>query len=192
MGAAQGTVLSSAAAERPETSTAHFCWGFLFARHEILPRGRHPLPGQALGGRAAAAREVQWLLQPGEVLPGAQVPRRALVPPAGLDLRQPSPAVCRRPGAPAQHRFALGAPAVGWEGPGSSLCPSLGSWQLLLPPTWSPLSLAGQGVVLERSPYSDFVFLEAMLEQGYVHRRCEFLPAAIICQESGSLLLNCF
>ncbi|NXT82381.1 NDUAA dehydrogenase, partial [Zapornia atra] len=30
----------------------------------------------------------------------------------------------------------------------------------------------GQGVVLERSPYSDFVFLEAMLKEGYVHKRC--------------------
>lgn len=47
--------------------------------------------------------------------------------------------------------------------------------------------------MLERSPYSDFVFLDAMLKQGYVHKRCEFLPAkgtclAIISQKSGSLL----
>ncbi|XP_007434598.2 NADH dehydrogenase [ubiquinone] 1 alpha subcomplex subunit 10, mitochondrial isoform X1 [Python bivittatus] len=30
----------------------------------------------------------------------------------------------------------------------------------------------GQGIVLERSPYSDFVFLEAMSKQGYIHPRC--------------------
>ncbi|XP_070621994.1 NADH dehydrogenase [ubiquinone] 1 alpha subcomplex subunit 10, mitochondrial [Erythrolamprus reginae] len=36
----------------------------------------------------------------------------------------------------------------------------------------SHLLSTGQGVVLERSPYSDFVFLEAMSKQGYIHPRC--------------------
>uniref|UniRef100_A0A8C3YT19 NADH:ubiquinone oxidoreductase subunit A10 n=1 Tax=Catagonus wagneri TaxID=51154 RepID=A0A8C3YT19_9CETA len=31
----------------------------------------------------------------------------------------------------------------------------------------------GQGVVLERSIYSDFVFLEAMYRQGFVRKQCE-------------------
>ncbi|XP_030065534.1 NADH dehydrogenase [ubiquinone] 1 alpha subcomplex subunit 10, mitochondrial [Microcaecilia unicolor] len=30
----------------------------------------------------------------------------------------------------------------------------------------------GQGVVLERSPFSDFVFLEAMQKQGYIRKEC--------------------
>ncbi|XP_061449202.1 NADH dehydrogenase [ubiquinone] 1 alpha subcomplex subunit 10, mitochondrial [Rhineura floridana] len=34
------------------------------------------------------------------------------------------------------------------------------------------LLTTGQGVVLERSPYSDFVFLEAMFKQGYILKRC--------------------
>ncbi|XP_066495243.1 NADH dehydrogenase [ubiquinone] 1 alpha subcomplex subunit 10, mitochondrial [Tiliqua scincoides] len=34
------------------------------------------------------------------------------------------------------------------------------------------LLTTGQGVVLERSPYSDFVFMEAMFKQGYIHKRC--------------------
>ncbi|XP_010220990.1 PREDICTED: NADH dehydrogenase [ubiquinone] 1 alpha subcomplex subunit 10, mitochondrial, partial [Tinamus guttatus] len=51
----------------------------------------------------------------------------------------------------------------------------------------------GQGVVLERSPYSDFVFLDAMFKEGYIHKRCldhykqikeisicEFLPPHLV------------
>uniref|UniRef100_A0A8B9DHZ4 NADH dehydrogenase [ubiquinone] 1 alpha subcomplex subunit 10, mitochondrial n=1 Tax=Anser cygnoides TaxID=8845 RepID=A0A8B9DHZ4_ANSCY len=51
----------------------------------------------------------------------------------------------------------------------------------------------GQGVVMERSPYSDFVFLDAMFKQGYIHKRClahykeikemsisEFLPPHLV------------
>lgn len=30
-------------------------------------------------------------------------------------------------------------------------------------------------MVLERSPYSDFVFLDAMFKQGYIHKRCKLL-----------------
>lgn len=40
---------------------------------------------------------------------------------------------------------------------------------------WNLLSIAGQGVVMERSPYSDFVFLDAMFKQGYIHKRCKLL-----------------
>uniref|UniRef100_A0A8V0YLT7 NADH dehydrogenase [ubiquinone] 1 alpha subcomplex subunit 10, mitochondrial n=1 Tax=Gallus gallus TaxID=9031 RepID=A0A8V0YLT7_CHICK len=55
------------------------------------------------------------------------------------------------------------------------------------------LLTTGQGVVLERSPYSDFVFLDAMFKQGYIHKRCvdhykeikeisicEFLPPHLV------------
>lgn len=46
------------------------------------------------------------------------------------------------------------------------------SWSLA---DWNLLSIAGQGVVMERSPYSDFVFLDAMFKQGYIHKRCKLL-----------------
>ncbi|KFQ16683.1 hypothetical protein N331_00520, partial [Merops nubicus] len=55
------------------------------------------------------------------------------------------------------------------------------------------LLATGQGVVMERSPYSDFVFLEAMFKEGYIHKRCvehykeikelsieEFLPPHLV------------
>lgn len=34
--------------------------------------------------------------------------------------------------------------------------------------------LKGQGVVLERSPFSDMVFLEAMFKEGYIRNECEY------------------
>ncbi|CDQ86322.1 unnamed protein product [Oncorhynchus mykiss] len=55
------------------------------------------------------------------------------------------------------------------------------------------LLTTGQGVVLERSPYSDMVFLEAMFKQGYIRKQCvdhyneikgisicEFLPPHLV------------
>ncbi|XP_015723298.1 NADH dehydrogenase [ubiquinone] 1 alpha subcomplex subunit 10, mitochondrial [Coturnix japonica] len=55
------------------------------------------------------------------------------------------------------------------------------------------LLTTGQGVVMERSAYSDFVFLDAMFKQGYIHKRCidhykeikeisicEFLPPHLV------------
>ncbi|XP_029967729.1 NADH dehydrogenase [ubiquinone] 1 alpha subcomplex subunit 10, mitochondrial [Salarias fasciatus] len=55
------------------------------------------------------------------------------------------------------------------------------------------LLTTGQGVVLERSPFSDFVFLEAMSKQGYIRKECvqhyneikglslgEFLPPHLV------------
>uniref|UniRef100_W5MVC5 NADH dehydrogenase [ubiquinone] 1 alpha subcomplex subunit 10, mitochondrial n=1 Tax=Lepisosteus oculatus TaxID=7918 RepID=W5MVC5_LEPOC len=54
-------------------------------------------------------------------------------------------------------------------------------------------ALVGQGVVLERSPYSDMVFLESMFKQGYIRKQCvehyneikgisicEFLPPHLV------------
>ncbi|CAN9498561.1 unnamed protein product [Ophioblennius macclurei] len=55
------------------------------------------------------------------------------------------------------------------------------------------LLTTGQGVILERSPFSDFVFLEAMFKQGYIRKECvqhyneikglslcEFLPPHLV------------
>ncbi|KAM9851295.1 NADH dehydrogenase [ubiquinone] 1 alpha subcomplex subunit 10, mitochondrial [Aulostomus maculatus] len=55
------------------------------------------------------------------------------------------------------------------------------------------LLTTGQGVVLERSPFSDMVFMEAMLKQGYIRKECaqhyndikgisisEFLPPHLV------------
>ncbi|CAB1328562.1 unnamed protein product [Coregonus sp. 'balchen'] len=46
------------------------------------------------------------------------------------------------------------------------------------------LLTTGQGVILERSPYSDMVFVEAMFKQGYIRRQCisicEFLPPHLV------------
>ncbi|XP_031729784.1 NADH dehydrogenase [ubiquinone] 1 alpha subcomplex subunit 10, mitochondrial [Anarrhichthys ocellatus] len=55
------------------------------------------------------------------------------------------------------------------------------------------LLTTGQGVILERSPFSDFVFLEAMFKEGYIRKECvqhyneikgisicEFLPPHIV------------
>lgn len=55
------------------------------------------------------------------------------------------------------------------------------------------LLTTGQGVILERSPYSDVVFLEALIKQGYVRKQCvehyneiknisicEFLPPHLV------------
>ncbi|KAF7656189.1 hypothetical protein LDENG_00045420 [Lucifuga dentata] len=36
------------------------------------------------------------------------------------------------------------------------------------------LLTTGQGVILERSPFSDMVFLEAMFKQGYIRKECEY------------------
>lgn len=35
--------------------------------------------------------------------------------------------------------------------------------------------LLGQGVILERSPFSDMVFLDAMFKQGYIRKQCKYL-----------------
>lgn len=38
----------------------------------------------------------------------------------------------------------------------------------------------GQGVVLERSPYSDFVFVNAMRVKNYIGHECRFLQTATL------------
>ena len=35
------------------------------------------------------------------------------------------------------------------------------------------MCVQGQGVILERSPFSDMVFMEAMYKQGYIRKQCE-------------------
>lgn len=53
------------------------------------------------------------------------------------------------------------------------------------------LFLTGQGVVLERSIFSDFVFLEAMYNQGFIRKQCESglqvgLPGWVVSLCKGS------
>lgn len=50
---------------------------------------------------------------------------------------------------------------------------------------FASLFLTGQGVVLERSIFSDFVFLEAMYNQGFIRKQCELglwsgLPGCVV------------
>lgn len=52
------------------------------------------------------------------------------------------------------------------------------------------MCVSGQGVILERSPFSDAVFLDAMFNEGYIRKECEYQQSHFSSHHPNSRTLH--
>lgn len=55
----------------------------------------------------------------------------------------------------------------------NKLCGNTVTFRLFMSFSLLCFPFSGQGVILERSPFSDMVFLEAMFKEGFIRKQCE-------------------